>query len=83
MANRLQSDKILFGTVVALTLFGALMVFSASAVMATERFGSSSHFLVRQLAWAGAGLVALVVMMYLDSAVSPALWWFFRRWPCS
>ncbi len=66
MANRLQSDKILFGTVVALTLFGALMVFSDSAVMATERFGSSSHFLVRQLAWAGAGLVALVVMMYLD-----------------
>jgi cell division protein FtsW len=66
MANRLQSDKILFGTVVALTLFGALMVFSASAVMATERFGSSNYFLVRQLAWAGAGLVALVVMMYLD-----------------
>ncbi|MGA2611425.1 MAG: putative lipid II flippase FtsW [Terriglobia bacterium] len=66
MARRLQSDKILFGTVVALTLFGALMVFSASAVVATERFGSSSYFLVRQLAWAGAGLVALVVMMYLD-----------------
>ena len=42
------------------------MVFSASAVVATERFGSSSYFLVRQLAWAGAGLVALVVMMYLD-----------------
>jgi cell division protein FtsW len=66
MARRLQSDKILFGTVVALTLFGALMVFSASAVTATERFGSSSYFLVRQLAWAGAGFVALVVMMYLD-----------------
>jgi cell division protein FtsW len=66
MARRLQSDRILFGTVVALTLFGALMVFSASAVMASERFGSGSYFLVRQLAWAGAGLVALVVMMYLD-----------------
>ena len=66
MARRLQSDKILFGTVVALTLFGALMVFSASAVMATEKFGSSYYFLIRQLAWAGAGFVALVVMMYLD-----------------
>jgi cell division protein FtsW len=66
MSRRLQSDKILFGTVVALTLFGALMVFSASAVVATEKFGSSSYFLVRQLAWAGAGFVALVVMMYLD-----------------
>jgi cell division protein FtsW len=66
MARRLQSDKILFGTVVALTLFGALMVFSASAVMASEKFGSGSYFLVRQLAWAGAGLVALLVMMYWD-----------------
>jgi cell division protein FtsW len=56
----------LFGTVVALTLFGALMVFSASAVMASVRFGSSGYFLVRQLAWAGAGFIALVVMMYLD-----------------
>jgi len=66
MARRLQSDKILFGTVVALTLFGALMVFSASAVVATDKFGSSSYFLMRQLAWAGSGFVALVVMMYLD-----------------
>ena len=66
MARRLQSDKILFGTVVALTLFGALMVFSASAVMASEKFGSGSYFLLRQVAWAGAGLVALVVMMYRD-----------------
>jgi cell division protein FtsW len=66
MARRLQSDKVLFGTVVALTLFGALMVFSASAVTAAVRFGSSSYFLNRQLAWAGAGLAAMVVMMYLD-----------------
>jgi cell division protein FtsW len=66
MARRLQSDKILFGTVMALTLFGALMVFSASAVVATEKFGSGNYFLVRQLAWAGAGFVALVAMMYLD-----------------
>lgn len=66
MARRLQSDKVLFGTVVALTLFGALMVFSASAVVATDKFGSSSYFLIRQLGWAGAGFVALVVLMYLD-----------------
>jgi len=66
MARKLQSDKILFGTVVALALFGALMVFSASAVVATEKFGSSTYFLIRQLAWAGAGFAALVVMMYSD-----------------
>jgi cell division protein FtsW len=66
MARRLQSDKILFGTVVALTLFGALMVFSASAVTATEKFGNSGYFLLRQLAWVVAGLVAMVMMMNLD-----------------
>ncbi len=66
MSRRLQSDKVLFGTIVALTLFGALMVFSASAVVAADKFGSSNYFLVRQLAWAGAGFVALVVLMYVD-----------------
>jgi len=66
MARRLQSDKVLFGTVVALTLFGALMVFSASAVVASDKFGSSSYFLIRQLAWAGTGFVALVILMYVD-----------------
>jgi cell division protein FtsW len=66
MSRRLQTDKVLFGTIVALTLFGALMVFSASAVVAAEKFGSSTYFLIRQLAWAGAGLAALVVLMYVD-----------------
>jgi cell division protein FtsW len=66
MARRLESDKILFGTVVILVLFGALMVFSASAVPAAERYGTSYYFLLRQLAWAAVGLVAMVGMMNLD-----------------
>jgi cell division protein FtsW len=66
MARRLQSDKILFGSVVALVLFGALMVFSASAVMAAEKFGNSYYFLLRQLAWAGVGMAVMVGMMNVD-----------------
>jgi cell division protein FtsW len=66
MARRLQSDRILFGAVVALVLFGALMVFSASAVMAAEKFGNSYYFLLRQLAWAGVGMAAMVGMMNVD-----------------
>src|SRR5207249_9259584 len=66
MARRLESDKILFGTVVILVLFGALMVFSASAVPAAERYGTSYYFLLRQLAWAAVGLVAMFGMMNLD-----------------
>jgi len=66
MARQLQSDKVLFGIVVGLVLFGALIVFSASAMMAAEKFGSSYYFLLRQLAWAGVGLAAMVAMMNVD-----------------
>jgi cell division protein FtsW len=66
MARRLQSDKVLFGAVVALVLFGAIMVFSASAVTASEKFGSSYYFLWRQFAFAMVGLGLMVGMMYVD-----------------
>src|SRR5690348_7306663 len=66
MARRLESDKILFGSVVALVLFGALMVFSSSAVMASQLYGSSYYFLLRQSAWVGMGLVGMVALMNRD-----------------
>jgi len=66
MARRLQSDKILFAAVIGLVLFGALMVFSASAVMAADRYNNGDYFLVRQLAWAAVGLVAVAVLMHTD-----------------
>ncbi|MBI4165120.1 MAG: putative lipid II flippase FtsW [Acidobacteria bacterium] len=66
MARRLESDRILFGTVVVLVLFGALMVFSASAVMAEQRFGSSYYFLVRQLIWALLGFSLMLAAMHFD-----------------
>ena len=66
MARQLQSDKILFAAVAALVLFGALMVFSASAVMAADRYNNGNYFLFRQLAWAGAGLIAVAVLMHMD-----------------
>ncbi len=49
-----------------LVLFGVLMVFSASAVMAAERYGSSTYFLLRQVAWAGLGLSAMFAVMNVD-----------------
>jgi cell division protein FtsW len=66
MARQLESDKVLFIAVVILVLLGALMVFSASAVMASEKYGTSYYFLVRQLVWAGAGLALMVAMMNVD-----------------
>ncbi len=66
MARRLESDRILFGAVVVLVLFGALMVFSASAVMAEQRYGSSYYFLVRQLIWALLGFSVMMAAMHFN-----------------
>ena len=66
MARRLESDRILFGAVVVLVLFGALMVFSASAVMAEQRFGSSYHFLLRQVIWSLLGFGVMMGAMHFD-----------------
>ncbi len=66
MAKRVSVDRWLFTVTLVLVFVGLVMVFSASAVMAKERFGSPYAFLVRQLAWAIAGMMAMVVAMKID-----------------
>ena|SRR5579862_699220 len=66
MAKRVSVDRWLFSVTMLLVFVGLVMVFSASAVMARERFGSPYAFLLKQLIWAIAGLVAMVITMRLD-----------------
>src|SRR3974377_1583502 len=66
MAKRVSVDKNLFTVTLLLVFIGLVMVFSASAVMAKERFGSPYGFLLRQMAWAGAGIVAMLAAMNID-----------------
>src|SRR5271157_5624071 len=66
MAKRVSVDKWLFGVTLVLVFVGLIMVFSASAVMAKERFGSPYGFLFKQLAWAAAGVIAMVAIMNID-----------------
>jgi len=66
MAKRVSVDRWLFTVTLLLVFVGLVMVFSASAVMARERFGSEYAFLSKQLIWAIAGLVAMVITMRLD-----------------
>lgn len=66
MAKRVSVDRWLFGVTLVLVLIGLVMIFSASAVMANERFGSAYFFLLRQGLWALAGLSAMFVMMNVD-----------------
>ncbi len=66
MAKRVSVDKWLFTVTVLLVFVGLVMVFSASAVMAKERFGSPYHFVLRQTAWAAVGLLAMFLIMNID-----------------
>jgi cell division protein FtsW len=66
MAKRVSVDRWLFTVTMLLVFVGLVMVFSASAVMARERFGSPYAFLLKQLIWAAAGLAAMVVAMRVD-----------------
>jgi cell division protein FtsW len=66
MAKRVGVDKWLFFTTLSLVVVGLAMVFSASAVMAQERYGSPYTFLGRQALWALLGVLAMVVLMRVD-----------------
>jgi cell division protein FtsW len=49
MAKRVGVDKWLFGVVLLLVLFGLVMVFSASAVMAKAQSGSPYPYMLSRL----------------------------------
>ena len=66
MAKRVSVDRWLFVVTLVLVFVGLVMVFSASAVMAKERYGSGYPFLLRQFAWAVAGIGAMAVAMKID-----------------
>lgn len=62
MALRLKTDWILFATIVCIAFFGAVMVYSASSVMAELKYGSSYYFVLRQMFWVVAGVIVLMIM---------------------
>jgi cell division protein FtsW len=69
MAARVGVDKWLFFTTLLLVVVGLVMVFSASAVVAQERYSSPYAFVGRQAGWAFAGVLAMLLLMNIDSSV--------------
>ena len=61
MAQKLKTDWVLFTTVVMMVLFGSVMVYSASSVVADMRQGASYYYAVRQLIWI---VIAIPLMMF-------------------
>jgi len=66
MAKRVSVDRWLFIVTLLLVFVGLVMVFSASAVIAKERYHSGYFFLLRQMGWAVAGFAAMIIGMRLD-----------------
>ncbi len=67
MAKKLQADEWLFASAIALALFGVIMVYSASAVLAaSEPNHTQYHYVVRQGIWTAAGLIAMLAAMRFD-----------------
>jgi cell division protein FtsW len=66
MARKLKTDPVLFLTTVGLVCLSIVMVWSASAVVAMERYQQPYLFLTKQLMWALFGLAVLWVAMGID-----------------
>ncbi len=66
MAKRVGADKWLFFTTLLLTVAGLVMVFSASAIVAEQRFHSPYSLLIKQAIYAVVGMLALVALMHID-----------------
>jgi cell division protein FtsW len=66
VAKRVSVDRWLFGVTLLLVFAGLVMVFSASAIVAKEKFGSETAFLLKQIVYALIGLAAMFAFMRLD-----------------
>jgi cell division protein FtsW len=66
MARKLQSDKWLFLATLALVCISVVMVYSASAVIALERYQQPYLFVTKQLMWAVLGVAVMSVVMKID-----------------
>ena len=69
MARKLQSDKWLFLATLALVCLSVVMVYSASALVALERFQQPYLFVTKQLMWALLGIAVLSIVMRIDYRV--------------
>jgi len=66
MARKLAPDKWLFAATVGLALFGVVMVYSASAVMALKENGNQFYYVIKQGMWVAFGFVVMLLAMQFN-----------------
>jgi cell division protein FtsW len=74
MSQKLQIDKWLFSATVGLALFGVVMVYSASAVIALEEKHSQFHYVFKQGIWTMLGFGAMFIAMRFDYQLLNRRW---------
>jgi cell division protein FtsW len=66
VARKLKSDKVLFIATLLLVCTSIVMVYSASAAIASDKLDESSYFMTRQALWAVLGVAALAIAIRID-----------------
>ena len=66
MARKLAPDKWLFAATISLALFGVVMVYSASAIMAERDNGYEFHYVIKQGVWVAIGFGVMLLMMQFN-----------------
>lgn len=64
-----KPDRIFLITVLALSFFGSIMVFTAGYAYADFRYGDSLYFTKRQIVWTALGIIT----MYFSSKITPTI----------
>src|SRR5918996_2703672 len=66
MARKLAPDKWLFAATTGLALFGVVMVYSASAVIAQKENGNQFYYVIKQGVWVAIGFVVMLLAMQFN-----------------
>ena len=66
MARKLAPDKWLFAATTGLALFGVVMVYSASAVLAQKENGNQFFYVLKQGVWVFIGFMVMLLMMQFN-----------------
>src|SRR5688572_21667065 len=70
MSRKLSFDTWLFSIAMLIVVLGLVMIYSASAMIATQRFGHGPYyFLIRQGLFLAAGALLMMFLMHVNPAV--------------
>lgn len=66
LSKKQKMDYVFALTVIALALFGLVMISSSSVVISFEKYASNYHFVIRQIAFLFIGIICLVATSIID-----------------